>query len=106
MSEVNIESVLEYEFESTDLGKCTIEHYLMALARQCWIKEEGFSGKRPFGNSGWKTDIYAALADGGFIKGEKEDGDYFSLDTVRGNEIILECFDYISYILGRKNDLW
>jgi len=30
---------------------------------------EGFSGKRPFGNSGWEYDIYAALVGAGFLPG-------------------------------------
>ena len=26
-----------------------------------WVQGEGFDGKRPFGNSGWETEVYAAL---------------------------------------------
>ena len=46
-----------------------------------WEKGEGFSGKRPFGNSGWEYDIYRPLISGGFIPG-KLDGEGYYVDTV------------------------
>lgn len=53
----------------------TIKDYFHILLRTLWEEEEGFSGKRPFGNSGWKWDVYVVLIRAGVIDGElDEDG--------------------------------
>lgn len=90
----DIQAVLAYTFESWDLGKpCTIRYYLVELAKTCWDEGESFSGKRPFGNGGWQHAIYSALADGGFVTGDKdEDGCWDNIDRAAANEIIQACF--------------
>ena len=91
---VDINAVLDFEYARWDLEPCTIRHYLVELARQCWLKEECFGGKRPFGNSGWKFDVYGALAEGGFISGTKdEDECWDNMDRVAGDVIIAACFE-------------
>ena len=79
---VDIQAVLNYPMQENDSGASTIKGYLKALLFTLWDEEEGFSGKRPFGNSGWTNDIALALVDGGFIKGsvysEVEDGEILS----------------------------
>ena len=91
---VNVDEVLDYQYSDWDLGECTIRTYLIQIARQCWIDGEGFSGKRPFGNSGWKYDICNALATGGFINGERDgDGGWFSVDRTAADSLIHACFD-------------
>lgn len=69
------EEALELEMES-DIGKSTIRQYLHALLAAVWEKDEGFSGKRPFGNSGWKWHVYEPLVKHGLIPGVKEDDRY------------------------------
>lgn len=94
---IDIEAVLNYEYDGWDLEKCTIRHYLVELARQCWIEEDSFGGKRPFGNSGWKTDVCRALQDGGWIDGSyDEEGDLYDIDEEAGNRIILAAFDRLA----------
>lgn len=88
-----VDDVLNLIFDC-DLGEVTIREYLVELSRQVWIHDEGFSGKRPFGNSEWKGDVYTALAIGGFIDGEQdEDGYWFDTDDAEGDRIIEACFN-------------
>lgn len=62
--------------QENDSGAKTIREYLKALLVMVWEKDESFSGKRPFGNSGWKYDIYRTLATHKLIEAEiDEDGD-------------------------------
>lgn len=92
-----INQVLNHTYSRWDLGECTIRSYLINLGWSVWIEEEGFSGKRPFGNSGWKWDVYAALADGGFITAEiDEDGYMEECDKAHGNAIINACFEALA----------
>lgn len=97
----DIEAVLNFRYDRWDLGECTIRHYLVELAKQCWIEGECFNGKRPFGNSGWDWDVYFALTEGGFIDGTKdEDGNWESFDETKGKEIIMACFDRLQGIVN------
>jgi hypothetical protein len=50
----------------------TIGEYLKKLLAEVWEREECFSGKRPFGNSGWKYEVYAALVIGKVVEGNEE----------------------------------
>lgn len=61
--------------------------YLTALLYKLWDEVEGFSGKRPLGNSSWQFDVYIALSQEGLISGLTldEDGyvDHFSYENER-----------------------
>lgn len=76
---IDIQAVLDCPMQENDSGADTIKGYLKALLFTLWDEEEGFSGKHPFGNSGWTNDIAFALVKGKFIKGsihiEMEDGE-------------------------------
>lgn len=96
---VDIPKVLAYRYEGWDLSTCSIQFYLIELAKRCWTYEEGFSGKRPLGNSGWKYDVYFALAEGGFIKGKKnEHHDWEDIDVDLADQIILKCFESLQLV--------
>ena len=56
------DEVLATVMQENDAEVKTIKGYLLALAHKAWKEGEGFSGKRPFGNSGWCYEIYHALA--------------------------------------------
>jgi hypothetical protein len=76
-------------FHSDDLQReVTILEWMKELLIQLMIKEEGFSGKRPFGNSGWKSDPEAALIKAGILKGKLDDDGY-----------IVECEDSLPLFL-------
>lgn len=56
-----------------EFADLTVREYLCSLLTTLWDEQEGFSGKRPFGNSGWDHDLYAPLIQAGFIKGKLEE---------------------------------
>lgn len=89
---IEIYSALDVQFYSDDLAQdITIREYLKALLETLWIEDEGFSGKRPLGNSGWKYQIYAALIKYGFIPGDlDEDGYVDNVDTKTADEFVLK----------------
>ena len=56
------DNILKIEFECEDLSrKITIKEYLKELLLRLWDECEGFSSKRPFGNSGWEWDLVAVV---------------------------------------------
>jgi len=59
-----------------DADASTVRDYLKALLSTLWTEDEGFSGKRPFGNSGWKYEVYGALVKAGLVKGSLDDEGY------------------------------
>lgn len=70
---------LESKFTSRDLEKdLTFRQYFTTLLMTLWEEGEGFSGKRPFGNSGWEYDLFIGLCQAGLIKHEvdMEDTEY------------------------------
>ena len=64
----NIQEVLDCPMQENDSGAYTVKGYLKALLIAVWDEGESFSGKRPFGNSGWDSDILDALVDAGLAK--------------------------------------
>jgi hypothetical protein len=67
-----VTDILSIPMKENDAGASTIGEYLLRLLVKVWDEDEGFSGKRPFGNSGWTHDLYAALAEAGIIEAEKD----------------------------------
>lgn len=62
-----LDAALDVRFDSDAGSQLTVREYFTALLVTLWREEEGFSGKRPFGNSGWKSEVYRTLAKAGFI---------------------------------------
>lgn len=60
--------------DGNDAGAHNVREYLVSLVDAVWDEEEGFSGKRPFGNSGWKHEVYQVLIDAG-VADDNEDAD-------------------------------
>ena len=52
--------------EKNDAGASSVRDYLRRLAYTVWKKGDGFSGKRPFGNSSWQYELMEPL-----VKGEE-----------------------------------
>lgn len=83
------DKILALPMMENDSGADTIGGYLIALLSAVWTKKEGFSGKRPFGNSGWEYDIYRALIVGGTVDGKlDEDGFIETVDIKKADSII------------------
>ncbi|MDF2695260.1 MAG: hypothetical protein K0S65_3643 [Labilithrix sp.] len=56
------ETLLAAEFnDGGDTDATTVGEYLAELLITLLTEEEGFSGKRPFGNSGWIADLEEAV---------------------------------------------
>lgn len=85
--------VLDLKFVCRDLDrKMTVREYLVKLLETVWTEEEGFSGKRPFGNSGWKSDIHAAMIEAGLTKGKLDkDGYIEDVDEKAADKLILDA---------------
>lgn len=67
--------ILELPMKPNDSGETTVRGYLRALVKTVVAEGEGFSGKRPFGNSGWIYDLYQPLVTASLVTGElDEDG--------------------------------
>jgi hypothetical protein len=81
--------------QQNDAGAATIRDYLHELLLGVLVEREGFSGKRPFGNSGWEYDLYQPLIKAGLIDGEldEEYGYINSVDRKAGDEMILDAVD-------------
>ena len=74
--------MLDYSSFFGDAGVRTLREYFHALLETLWMEGEGFSGKRPFGNSGWENDVYIALVEMGAVKGKISPNDgYTNLDS-------------------------
>lgn len=73
--------------QPNDAGAATIGDYLVTLLDGVWRRGDEFSGKRPFGYTGWHFDVYLALVNAGFVEGviDEENG---YLDKITNDEIL------------------
>lgn len=62
---------LQLNPEDNDAEAETVRQYLGKLLEKAWTEGEDFSGKRPFGNSGWEYDLLNPLALAGMIQAKK-----------------------------------
>jgi hypothetical protein len=90
-----MDAALNAIIDHSDAGDdITVRQYFSSLLRTMWEEEEGFSGKRPFGNSGWQGEIHAALIGAGYLKGKVVDG-YGEVDDDRELPKILDLIQYM-----------
>lgn len=87
--EKQLRKALKVKFDFED-ETTTVREYLHKLLETLWIEGEGFSSKRPFGNSGWENDLIIPLVQAGFIEGK------FS-DVLLDEEPYLESFNQDGY---------
>lgn len=81
--------ILAVPMQSADVDALTIRDYLVSLLAALWENGDGFSGGRPFGNSGWQYDLYAALGRAGILEvAFDEDGFIEECDDQRGDQLI------------------
>lgn len=67
MDEQQALAALACKLPENDADALTVRDYLKELLASVLIQGESFSGKRPFGNSGWEYDILDPLAAAGHI---------------------------------------
>jgi len=71
----NLQAALDVRFDSDAGDQITVRDYFRLLLETLIREEESFSGKRPFGNSGWMYELYSPLAIAGFIECESANPD-------------------------------
>ena len=76
LNDGSLDAALDLRFDSDAGDNITIREYFQALLITLWDKQDGFSGKRPFGNSGWTADIAIPLVKAGFITGKVDEDGY------------------------------
>lgn len=92
------QQILALPMEENDANASTLGDYLSALAQTCWIEGEGFSGKRPFGNSGWRSDIWKPLIAAEAVTGRlDEDGYVESVDDFGVDQIMHQVFEFLRH---------
>lgn len=78
-----------------DCGAKTIGEYLYALLCGVLREQEGFSGKRPFGNSGWDSELMVALHKAGRITLELDEDGYINelpkAQEIKGIKLLIDA---------------
>ncbi len=84
--------ILKLKIGDCDAGEgLTIADYFKKLLITMWREGESFSGKRPFGNSGWEYDVYKPLIVAGVVEGSLDEyGFVETLDEPKAVELIVE----------------
>lgn len=85
--------MLKIKFKSGDLGKTvTVKVWLQALLMTLIREGEGFSGKRPFGESSWTCDVAVALIKAGALKGKLDDDGFPNdFEFTDLDDLLIEC---------------
>lgn len=96
---MNYDEILDYEWHFQDARTNSIRGYLEQLLSTLWADGESFSGKRPFGNSGWDYDLYLPLLVMGAVGGEwDEDDDGYpfivSVDEIEANRLVFKLIEH------------
>ena len=92
-----VEQALSTPFDSDAGDGLTLREYLGRLLVTVWKEEEGFSGKHPFGNSGWQSDVAVALVGAGLIAGHVEDEGYLgSYDEQGFNALVIDAIELMT----------
>lgn len=86
------QNVLDVPMSRNDAGAKTIREYLRTLLLKVYEEQGEFSGKRPFGYSGWDVDLHIALGEAGLIGIEYDsDGYVMDADSDSGDELIRQA---------------
>lgn len=81
--------VLDLPMDDYDSGAHSIREYLTKLLLMLWRERDGFSGKRPFGNSNWDWDLYLPLVQASLVSGEiTAEGDLVGFDEAAADAAI------------------
>lgn len=83
------QQILDLPLPPNDASAATVRDYLIELLATLWREADLFSGKRPFGYSGWPYEVYPALVTAGYITGRlDEDGHVEDCDIVTADRLI------------------
>jgi len=88
MTEVTMEQVLDCPMSENDADAKTVRDYLGKLLLTVWIDGEDFDGKRPFGNSSWELEVYAALAENALIEASKDEWNDWDYNDAHADQMV------------------
>lgn len=89
---MNGTEILAVKMKRNDAKAKTVKDYLKALLKRLWEEGESFSGKHPFGNSGWEYDLLTALVAAKAIPGSLDSYGYLNdHDEKAGNKAIFDA---------------
>lgn len=90
--------LLHLPMGDNDAQAATVGEYLGLLLSTLWLQAEGFSSKRPFGNSDWQWAVYTTMIKAGLASGSVylEDGweeivEFDQEARLAADEIILQA---------------
>jgi hypothetical protein len=84
-----LDAILDTPYTFRDCSAENLRLYFYYLLDAVWVEGEDFSGKRPFGNSDWETEVYAALIAINAIYGRiDEDGRPWRFNEREANQLI------------------
>lgn len=76
----------------------TVRKYLYELLITLWNEKEAFSGKRPFGDSGWDHDLIAALVIGGALPGKLDEfGFVKEYNPAKAEKYVSQLIHYVFF---------
>lgn len=81
------ERVLSCPMDKNNADATTVREYFIELLSTLWQEDEGFSSKRPFGDSDWQYDVYLALHRAGLIDGLVLDSDGYVEHFSRADQL-------------------
>jgi hypothetical protein len=96
--------------QPNDARAATVRDYLTTLLMALWEEGEGFSGKRPLGNSCWEWDLFIPLVRAGFISGTfetyegEETGGLDECDDATGTQLISDAIKALSWPAEQPQD--
>ncbi len=91
---VTTEELLSCKMQKNDSGVNTVKRYFKELLFLLWRDSEGFSGKRPFGNSDWESEVFTAWVTAGLLKGKLDEEGYLqSFDSNKAYRFVYRCID-------------
>lgn len=84
--------------KDNDADASSVGEFLGCLLAALWEENEGFSGKRPLGNSDWQWQVYEALVKKGFVAGTLDENGYledFPYDQEqKADELVLQAISF------------
>ena len=79
-----------------DVNAKTVGGFLKMLLLRLWEEVDGFSGKRPFGNSDWQYQVYQSLIEAGYDIGcLDEDGYVADVDYTKADKLIMDAISEV-----------
>lgn len=90
LSQFELEDILDEGFYCESLGEYhSFRSYFKRLLNTLIMEQEEFSGKRPFGNSGWFYDLMIPLIEAGYVYGSLDDDGFVRSCNSDSGELLL-----------------